>query len=136
MPLHARSAGRVLLAFDPEAIAVLGGRPLPSMTAETVIDPGAIAALLEQTRQRGYAISIGESDQGVSSISAPVTNAQGEVAALSIVAPTEWLTGQGQGEQTESVRTAAAQPVGMTPALNTTTVLSGASSPSRSASRR
>jgi len=93
MPLAAGSAGRVLLAFT--------GAPPPS-------DP-AFTTQLEQVRRDGYFVSLGETDPGVSSISAPVFDARGEVAALSIVAPTERVTGDGFEARIAAVRAAAEQ---------------------------
>lgn len=93
MPLGAGSAGRVLLAFTADAP--------PS-------DP-TFTAQLEQVRRDGYFVGLGETDPGVSSISAPVVDARGQVAALSVVAPTERVTGDGFQARIAAVRTAAEQ---------------------------
>jgi IclR family acetate operon transcriptional repressor len=91
MPLGAGSAGRVLLAF---------GADTPQN------DPAAVARL-RHVRRDGYSLSLAETDPGVSSISAPVLDARGEVAALSIVAPTDRVTGEGVEVRIAAVRAAA-----------------------------
>ncbi|GAA4866439.1 IclR family transcriptional regulator [Saccharopolyspora cebuensis] len=93
MPLHAGSAGRVLLAWDAElAEAVLAG-PLEALTGTTVTSPGTLRGLLDRTRRDGYAITAAERDDGASGLAAPVFGAGGELAgALAVSGPTIRMT--------------------------------------------
>jgi DNA-binding IclR family transcriptional regulator len=80
LPMTAGSAAQVLLAF--------GTGELPGGAAFT-------ARTLAEVRRRGWAHSVGEREQGVASVSAPVLTAKGELlAAVSVSGPIERLTRQ------------------------------------------
>ncbi|MFN2537516.1 MAG: IclR family transcriptional regulator C-terminal domain-containing protein, partial [Mycobacteriales bacterium] len=80
LPMTAGSAAQVLLAF--------GSGELPTAAAFTV-------RTLAEVRRRGWAHSVGEREQGVASVSAPVLTASGEaLAAVSVSGPIERLTRQ------------------------------------------
>lgn len=79
LPLTAGSAGQVLLAWTP-------GDPLLASAAFT-------ARTLTDVRRRGWAASVGEREQGVASVSAPVRDRDGTVAAaICVSGPLERLT--------------------------------------------
>lgn len=82
MPLHAGSAGKVFLAFDDALDPALLGKPLRAYTEHTITDPDALAAELRRIRERGWAESISERDTGTVSISAPVYDHTGSLAAV------------------------------------------------------
>lgn len=95
MPLHAGSASRVLLAWDEAAAEDVLSRPLEAFTTTTVTDPSVLRALLNQTRQQGYAITLEERDPGAASVSAPVFGpGRTLVGALGISGPTQRLSSQ------------------------------------------
>jgi DNA-binding IclR family transcriptional regulator len=78
LPLHAGSTARVHLAFlAASEIARLLSRPLERLTARTLTDPAAVRQDLAAIRRRGYAISEGEIDADVRSISVPVLAPRG-----------------------------------------------------------
>ena len=88
-PLHATSSGKVLLAHAPEELRerLLRG-PLARFTDATVTDPTTLAAQLEQARQQGYAVTVGELEVGLNAVAAAVHGSDGSVvAALSVSAP-------------------------------------------------
>lgn len=89
IPLHAGSAGRVLLAWNPLlAEQVLAG-PLEPMTDGTVTSAEELRALIAKAKADGYAISTGEREDSASGLSAPVFDSSGEViGALMISGPT------------------------------------------------
>lgn len=89
IPLHAGSAGRVLLAWNPElAERVLAG-PLEHLTEGTVTDAEDLRALIARAKADGYAISAGERQDSASGLSAPVFDPAGDVlGALMISGPT------------------------------------------------
>jgi IclR family KDG regulon transcriptional repressor len=58
-PAHCTAAGTLLLALDPEAMADLGGQPLPALTDRTVTDLATLRRRLSQIRAAGIAVSHG-----------------------------------------------------------------------------
>lgn len=91
-PAFCTSEGRVLLAFGPPdqaAGALKGG---VARTPNTVTDPKALARLLEEVRQSGYAVDDEESEVGMRGLAAPVRDATGRViAAVGLSAPMQRL---------------------------------------------
>ena len=87
-PAHASSSGKVLLAFSDEAVreAVLSA-PLERLTPQTIIDPGRLRTLLEETRRRGYASGVGELEDGLVTVAAPVLLRQRAIGAVSLSGP-------------------------------------------------
>ena len=79
LPMSAGSAAQVLLAF--------GDGDLP-------VDAAFRARVLAEVRRRGWAHSVGEREQGVASVSAPVLAGGTVVAAVSVSGPIERLTRQ------------------------------------------
>lgn len=101
-PTHATAAGKLLLAFmkEPERERILAG-PLEACTSRTITDASELRAALQETRERGYAVSLEEQELGLSAVSAPVFTRSGAVAAaLTLSGPSvrlqpdtlEWLT--------------------------------------------
>ncbi|WP_026534740.1 IclR family transcriptional regulator [Arthrobacter sp. H14] len=89
LPLHAGSAGRVLLAWDPELAKRVLASELDQLTESTITDTESLRLAIEQTRNDGYAITTGERESSASGLSAPVFNAQADlVGALTIMGPT------------------------------------------------
>lgn len=94
-PVHRSSAGKAIAAFRPEVAAArikLGMKP---DTGHTIVIPKMFLEELARVRDRGYAISIDESEIGLSSIGVPIrTHPGGEViAAISTAGPTGRLLG-------------------------------------------
>lgn len=89
MPLHAGSAGRVLLAYTPGLMAEALERGLEPLTSDTITDPDELVRVVRETVDQGYAMSTGERQSGSSGLSAPIFNAQGDLfGALTIMGPT------------------------------------------------
>ncbi|WP_168626708.1 MULTISPECIES: IclR family transcriptional regulator [unclassified Cryobacterium] len=89
LPLHAGSPGRVLLAWEDGLLEEALARDLDAVTERTIVDPDALRDAVESTRANGFAITTGERESGASGLSAPVFNAQGDLAgAVSIMGPT------------------------------------------------
>jgi IclR family acetate operon transcriptional repressor len=87
--LHSTALGKVFLAFSPpERRALLVPKSLPRMTPNTITDPGKLLEQLEIIRTTGYAIEIGENEEGSYCIAAPICDARNvAIAALSLSAP-------------------------------------------------
>ena len=88
LPLHAGSSARVFLAFDPGAMEALASAELPALTSRTITDVDRLREVAAETRRAGYAASFGERSQGAVSLSAPVFDDRGALAAvLGVAAP-------------------------------------------------
>jgi DNA-binding IclR family transcriptional regulator len=88
-PLHAGSAGRVLLAWDPELMEAVLRDPLAPITESTITTSEELAVAVKQTLRDGFAITVGEREDGASGLSAPVfDSAAGLVGAVTISGPT------------------------------------------------
>jgi DNA-binding IclR family transcriptional regulator len=93
-PLNCVANGKALLAFQPEATIgrVLAG-PLPRYTERTLADPARLRRELAQVRERGYAQALGEIEEGLNAVAAPIRDAAGTVvAAVSISGPAYRVT--------------------------------------------
>ncbi|MFV2215693.1 IclR family transcriptional regulator [Actinomadura sp. LOL_016] len=90
LPLHASSAGLVLLAHAPEDVRerVLGG-PLPPLTGRTIRDERALRAVLADVRTRGFAFCPGHIHPDATGIAVPVRADGRVVAALGLVVPND-----------------------------------------------
>ncbi len=89
VPLHATSTGKALLAWLPEeeAKSLLSG-PLEAYTDTTITDWTRLRADLEQTRERGYSVCVGEMERNLYGVSAPVPGGRGRpFAVVSIWGP-------------------------------------------------
>lgn len=92
-PLQAGSPSKVLLAWDPETTRRLIDNGLQKLTGGTITDPAAFLRELNLVVAQGYAESHGENVDGVASISAPIFDASGKVAAaLCVGGPSERIT--------------------------------------------
>ncbi|MFI6031914.1 IclR family transcriptional regulator [Amycolatopsis magusensis] len=109
MPLHAGSAGKVFLAYEDEVRdRVLDFGELTSYTPGTIIDADRLRAELVGIQSCGWADSVAERDHGTASISAPVHDHTGELAAvLGIGVPEQRFTDANRSVWTEAVVTAA-----------------------------
>ena len=82
LPLHAGSAGRVFLAFDPSAAEALSRRELPAFTEHTLTGARRLQQAVEAVRRDGYGVSFEERSVGAASLSAPVFDHTGSLAAV------------------------------------------------------
>lgn len=92
---HATSAGKTLLAFQPEEqrMAMLGPGELKAFTPRTIIDINTLTLHLQQVRQQGYAVDDEERYLGVRCIAAPIFDHRGKViASISVSGPNIRLT--------------------------------------------
>jgi IclR family acetate operon transcriptional repressor len=87
--LHSTSLGKVFLAFcPPERRDMLIPKSLPRMTENTITDRARLNEQLEIIRTTGYAIEIGENEEGSYCIAAPICDASNvAIAAMSLSAP-------------------------------------------------
>ena len=76
---HATATGKVQLAFG---CTVLPPGPLKVYTARTISNRPALATELEGVRKRGYAHNLGEREDDLHAIAAPVWGSRGELVAI------------------------------------------------------
>lgn len=108
MPLHAGSAGRVFMAYDPAALDAAVRAGLTAYTEHTTTQVGELEARLAEVRDRGWAYSAEDREYGLSSLAAPVFGAGGQIiAALAVGAPSFRLTAERAAEYGPVVATAA-----------------------------
>jgi IclR family pca regulon transcriptional regulator len=87
MPTYCSSGGRIMLAQLPrdEMKAVIAKSDLTPMTSATITDPEKIYAKIDEARERGYAVVVGENTEGEITIAGAIVDADGRpVAAVHI----------------------------------------------------
>src|SRR2546421_8054240 len=92
LPAHAVSTGKVLLAYQWEVRLreILSHAKLTSYTEHTITDPRLLHEELRRVRAIGYAVSIGELEEGIDAVAAPIFDHLGiVVASVSIGGPSE-----------------------------------------------
>lgn len=75
---HATAVGKVFLAHG----GVLRDGPLTAFTSRTITDRGALEAELARVRERGWAQALGEREEGLNAIAAPVLDRAGPLVAI------------------------------------------------------
>jgi DNA-binding IclR family transcriptional regulator len=88
-PVHSTALGRAILSHLPSADrdGILRGALRPR-TARTTVDRAALEAMLDEARRRGFAVEVGENEDGAMCIGVPVLDAtQWPMAAISLSAP-------------------------------------------------
>lgn len=87
--LHVGSFGKLHMAYlEPDEIDRLLDQPLHHAVTGAELDIGRLRNELEQIRNRGYSVSDGEVEVGMSSVSVPVLSSKGElIASLSVAGP-------------------------------------------------
>jgi DNA-binding IclR family transcriptional regulator len=75
---HATAVGKVFLAH--------GGTPprggLPAYTERTIVDPAVLEVEVARVRERGWAEAVGEREEDLNAIAAPVLSPDGTLAAI------------------------------------------------------
>lgn len=112
LPAHATVLGRILLAdLDMAALSQLYPEtPLPAYTPRTPTTLADLKARIEEDKARGYGVSQGGFESGISTIAAPVFNDRHEVtAAVSITVPAQQVQQAELDALVQHVRHAAQQ---------------------------
>ena len=88
-PVHSTSLGKAMLAFLPdERQTELIDGALKERTIRTVTDRRVLKRQIAEVKRRGYAIEIGENEEGSMCIGVPVLDESGSpLAAISLAAP-------------------------------------------------
>lgn len=112
LPAHATVLGRMLLSgLDMAALSQLyPDTPLHAYTPKTPTTLPELKALIDQDRVKGYGVSMGGYETGISTVAAPVFNDRGEVAAvISISVPSQRIDDEALPPLVDMVKEAAAQ---------------------------
>ena len=108
-PLHATSTGKALIAFDEQRMEALDSE-LASLTPNTIVRRADLRKQLALIRQRGFAETVDELEDGFSGVGTIIRGGLGEVlGTLSICGPTQRLTVTRRARLGESLRIAAAR---------------------------
>ena len=87
-PAHSTSLGKAMMAFLPDADALALRSELPQRTINTLTDADKLRRQVDDVRRRGYAIEVGENEDGLMCIGVPILDRTGyPVAAMSLSAP-------------------------------------------------
>jgi IclR family acetate operon transcriptional repressor len=76
---HATATGKVMLAFGH---ATLPPGPLRRYTPRTIADPRVLLRVVEKVRAAGWADAVGEREEDLAALAAPVRGSRGELAAI------------------------------------------------------
>ncbi len=88
MPLHSTAAGKVFLAAKPkEYVENYIKQGLARYTEYTITDPEELRAEIELTRERGYALELEETQNGLSAIDIPINIFLEEIFSLGFFLP-------------------------------------------------
>jgi IclR family transcriptional regulator, acetate operon repressor len=111
VPLHATGAGKALLASlpQPRRDALLDRTELRPHTGKTLVDRASLTRVLDEARERGYALDDEEYDDGVRCVAVPVGPIGAPIGAISISGPASRLTKQRCVEFVPQMRRAAAE---------------------------
>jgi IclR family acetate operon transcriptional repressor len=80
-PLHATAIGKAMLAFGDD-VAIPPERRLTAFTALTITDRARLAEVVEAVRGAGWAESVGEREEDLAALAAPVRGAAGDLVAI------------------------------------------------------
>ena len=109
LALHASAHGKVWLAFGPQRLLdqTLEG-PLEAWAAQTLTDPAALRADIDQARAQGWATAPNQVITGVNTVAAPVFDFRGQLtASVAIVGSTQFIEPAPSSAQIEDVTAAA-----------------------------
>lgn len=81
VPAYATATGRCILAYNPAIWAIFEGQPLRALTPDTKIRHEEIELVLQDVREKGYAVTRGESHPEMGGIAAPIRDHSGQVIA-------------------------------------------------------
>lgn len=93
LPVHCSALGKVLIGCAEASVqesyrAVVSGGPLEPVTAATVVDGAKLFDQLSTVGAQGYALDLGECEEGLNCAASPVHGENGDVmAALSVSGP-------------------------------------------------
>ena len=90
-PLYSTAGGLVLLAYLPKGYVneYLNRTAFRKLTPKTTTNRKDIEAMLDEVRERGYALTTGASTLGLTGIAAPIFSSGGLIGGIVLGVPTE-----------------------------------------------
>jgi len=109
-PLYCTGMGKAMLAFSSvQLIDKVLSEPLQPFTERTVTDPHALRVILQEVRDKGYALDLEEITRGIVCIAVPLLGFRNEVmGAISITVPSYYEEERGIESELEAVKKTAA----------------------------
>jgi DNA-binding IclR family transcriptional regulator len=94
LPAFCTASGKAILAFVPEGnVRQIIERGMPGFTSNTILSEQAFFENLHNAREKGFAISEQEFEEGINAVAAPIFNEKGKpIASVSIAGPAYRLT--------------------------------------------
>jgi DNA-binding IclR family transcriptional regulator len=109
-PIHLTSSGKAVAAFNRAVADAAIGAGFTPKTHRSIRTKEQFLNCLAETRQRGYAYSIGEDEPGLASVAAPVLDSTGVArAAISVAGPVTRISEAKIGRIAQRVKAAASQ---------------------------
>jgi DNA-binding IclR family transcriptional regulator len=109
-PIHLTSSGKAVAAFNRAVADAAIGVGFTPKTHRSIRTKEQFLNCLAETRQRGYAYSIGEDEPGLASVAAPVLDSTGVArAAISVAGPVTRISEAKIGRIAQRVKAAASQ---------------------------
>ncbi len=108
-PAHSTSLGKAILAYLPDAqLPLQRDGSLEPMTIKTLTEVSKLRRQVEDVRRRGYAVEVGENEDGLMCIGVPILDRAGyPVAAMSLSAPERRMRPERTNEAGEALKVAA-----------------------------
>ena len=87
--MHCTAGGKAVLAHCDDAAveATIERHGLPARTSNTITDPEALFEELEQIREQGYALNLGEDLEGIHAVAVPVVFEDEVRGSLAVAGP-------------------------------------------------
>ena len=94
LPAFCTASGKAILAFVPEEnIKIILERGMARYTQNTILSQKAFFENIQEARERGFALSEQEFEEGINAIAAPIFNSKSKpIASVSIAGPAYRLT--------------------------------------------
>jgi DNA-binding IclR family transcriptional regulator len=106
-PLHCTSDGKVLLAFGN---GKLPPGPLQALTRRTITSKADLSRQLDEVREQGWAAALGEFEDGLHGVAAPIVDRTGRCrAAVSVSGPSYRVPAESLSGLARDCGTAAAE---------------------------
>jgi DNA-binding IclR family transcriptional regulator len=109
-PIHLTSSGKAVAAFNQAVAAAAIAAGFAPKTRRSIRTKEQFLRCLAETRERGYAYSVGEDEPGLASVAAPVLDRTGVArAAISVAGPVSRISGAQISQVARRVKAAASQ---------------------------
>ena len=109
-PIHLTSSGKAVAAFNQAVATAAIAAGFTPKTRRSIRNKEQFLRCLAETRERGYAYSVGEDEPGLASVAAPVLDRTGVArAAISVAGPEPRISGTHISQVARRVKAAAIQ---------------------------